>query len=103
MLRVAGRKFIGFETALLAQADAFGSAVSLDFFEVEDLYARMVEKKGALDGQYDLMMVPGDFYPTMIAEGLLLPINDLINQSPPENWPDAWPPSLLAYQQTRAG
>ncbi|MSS70259.1 MAG: extracellular solute-binding protein [Candidatus Latescibacteria bacterium] len=107
-LRLIGRKFVGFERALARQARAFAEAggvdVEMDFLEVEDLYDRMVARKGCLKPDYDLMLAATDWYPTLCAQKALAPLDASLADDPPQDWgKGGWTDSVLALQRDQAG
>ena len=106
-LRLIGRKFIGFERALARQARAFAEAggpeVEMTFLEVEELYDRMVARKGCLEPDDDLMLTVTDWYPTLIAQNALAPLDAFLSDDPPQDWGMGWTDSMLALQRDEAG
>lgn len=107
-LKLIGRRFVGFERALARQAAAFakagGAGVEMEFLEVEDLYERMVARKGCLRPDYDLMMTVTDWYPTLIAQRALAPLDAHLAADPPPDWATGgWTESVLALQRDGDG
>ena len=49
--------------------------------------------------RYDVMAAITDFMPEFIGGGYLEPLDSLIENDPPEGWPDDFPDSLLRYQK----
>jgi multiple sugar transport system substrate-binding protein len=107
-LKLIGRKFVGFERALAGQAAAFaeagGAGVEMEFLEVEDLYDRMVARKGCLGPDCDLMLTVTDWYPTLIAQKALAPLDAFLAGDPPQDWgAGGWTDSMLSLQRDDAG
>ncbi|MFE5320581.1 extracellular solute-binding protein [Paenibacillus sp. NPDC056579] len=101
-LKLISREFEGFEASFRVQADHFekltGCVVEREFEEIHRLYDRMIAGKEALNGGHDLFLCVTDWLPEAIEQGLLLPLDDLIRENPPEGWPDAWAPSMRGLQ-----
>ena len=103
-LRLIGRQFVGFERSFSRQAKAFveagGTDVVTAFIEVEDLYDRMVSRKGCLTPDYDLILAVTDWYPTLIAQGSLVPLDPFLKMDPPQDWEQGgWTESMLMLQR----
>ncbi len=102
-LRLISREFEGFEKSFSHQADAFARerpelAVRREFIEIERLYETMIAAEGARKPEYDLFLCVTDWLPEAIAKGLLTPLDDFVQSSPPDEWPDAWAASLRRLQ-----
>ena len=67
--------------------------------EVLTLYKEMVNGKGMLDDQIDIMTTVTDWFPEIFQNNLATILNPYISEDPPEGWPDAWPESLLDLQK----
>lgn len=105
-LRLAGRDFAGFRNALARQAEAFEQQpLTLDgsWLDLPDLERLLLHERAAGGGELDLVLAVTDWLPELIAEGQLLPLDDLLADAPPEGWPDAYAPSLLDLQRDGAG
>ena len=103
-LRLISRQFVGFERSFSRQAKAFveagGTEVVTEFLEVEDLYDRMVSRKGCLTSDFDLILAVTDWYPTLIAQGALVPLDPLLKADPPLDWEQGgWMESMLMLQR----
>ena len=67
--------------------------------EVHTLYMDMVNKKGMLDDQIDIMTTVTDWFPEIFENNLATNLNPYISSNPPEGWSGAWPDSLLGLQK----
>ncbi len=106
-LKVIARAFEGFERAFARQAAAFraagGPEVEFEFLDIEAIYERMIAGDGCHNGAADVLMLVTDWYPQLLQEGALAPLDDLLAAEPPPDWPHAWSESLLALQRDDAG
>ncbi len=68
--------------------------------EVHTLYMNMVNNKGMLDDNIDIMTTVTDWYPEIFEKKLATLLNPYIAKDPPEGWSDGWPQSLLQLQKS---
>ena len=68
--------------------------------EVHTLYMNMVNNKGMLDDNIDIMTTVTDWYPEIFEKKLATLLNPYIAKDPPEGWSDGWPESLLQLQKS---
>ena len=107
-LNLIYRVFDGFERALTAQAEAYrvdhpGFELRLESLDVPPLYERMIAHRGCLSGEYDLFLAVTDWFPELMRDGLVLPLDERLEADPPPGWPNAWPASLRGLQQDAEG
>jgi len=107
-LNLIYRVFDGFDQALTRQAADYqtsqpGFALHLESLDVPSLYDTMIANRGCLSGNYDLFLAVTDWFPELIRDGLVLPLDDRLRRDPPLGWPDAWPASLRRLQQDTSG
>lgn len=106
-LKLIGRTFSTFENALARQIEAHviagGEPVECEFLEVEEIEERLVRGEAATDGSVDVVMLPGDWYPTLLAHEKLICLDEFLQNDPPRDWPEGWPASLRTLQCDRRG
>ncbi|WP_028548351.1 extracellular solute-binding protein [Paenibacillus sp. UNC451MF] len=106
-LRLISRQFEGFEASFAVQAEHFekltGWQVDREFEEIHRLYDRMVTGEEAASGTHDLFLCVTDWLPEAIQKGLLLPLDELLSEDPPEGWPEAWASSMQGLQTGKDG
>jgi len=107
-VRLLGRKFVGFEEALSIQAASFekeypGVEMALEFLEPQELYARTIADEELRAGDIDVTLTLTDWLPEAMQRRLLTPLDPFLKASPPDEWPDGWPPSLRHLQTDAAG
>lgn len=107
-LNLIYRKFDGFQRAFAEQAAAFreiepGFGLRLEAQDVPPLYRRMVAERGCLGDGYDLFLAVTDWLPELVRDELVTPLDDFLAESPPPDWPQGWPASLLGLQRDRQG
>ncbi|GCE07662.1 extracellular solute-binding protein [Dictyobacter aurantiacus] len=108
VLRLVGRSFVGFEQALAEQAAAFeqaypGVKVELTFREPQALYESTIARAELASGDIDVTLTLTDWLPEAMQRGLLVALDPLLEQAPPEGWPDGWSPSLRSLQRDAGG
>ncbi|HET8828461.1 MAG TPA: extracellular solute-binding protein [Pelobium sp.] len=107
--RIAVRKFAPFESALKKLWDAFCKEqnvtvpVEMVAFELHDLYYQTVSQKGLKDGSWDIAHLNTDWIFDAVNEKAVLDLKPLIDQNPPQNFPDGWHSSLLKLQNINDG
>ncbi|MGX6450040.1 extracellular solute-binding protein, partial [Patulibacter sp. S7RM1-6] len=91
-----GREFAPWARALRRQAAASPDPVTLDdaWLPLPDLHERLLGQDAARDGGVDLILVPTDWLAELIDDGHLLPLAG----GRPDDWEDAWTPSLRGLQ-----
>ncbi|XEC92636.1 extracellular solute-binding protein [Paenibacillus tarimensis] len=107
-LKLISREFSGFERSFAAQAAHFTRlrpewGIDCEFEEIHRLYNRMVKGREAEQGDYDLFLCVSDWLPEAIRGQLLVPLDEFLEQDPPEDWPDAWSPSMRQLQTGEDG
>jgi multiple sugar transport system substrate-binding protein len=103
-LSLIARQFVGFERAFARQVAAYRvehpqAEVRFEYLDVPPLYDRMVEQRGALDGQHDLFLAVTDWLPRLMRDGLIVCLDDYLQSDPPPDWPEGWPVTLRRLQQ----
>ncbi len=107
-LRLIYRRFDGFERAFRRQAAAYQERqpefrLRLEALDVPPLYRRMIAERGCLEPEHDLFLAVTDWLPELIRDRLVEPLDGFLAASPPAEWPDGWPPSLLGLQRDAQG
>ena len=107
-MKLIYRVFDGFERAFTQQAAAYaqthpGFALDLAALDVPPLYDKMIAKRGCLTDEYDLFLAVTDWFPELIRDRLVTPLDEYLRADPPPGWPDAWPASLRCLQQDADG
>jgi multiple sugar transport system substrate-binding protein len=111
-LRLVGRPFEGFETALQRQMDDFAASTDADVrFEREhrplpEIHEDLLATGDIADGRYDLLLCLSDWLPMVADEGLVRPLGDVLDANPPPDWPEGWAESLrglMAYDGATYG
>jgi multiple sugar transport system substrate-binding protein len=103
-LRVAIRKFRGFEIAIERQfaswTEASGSALELEYvsLDLNPLVESLFADRGLKRGEFDVAFICTDWLADASAEGALLDLAPLMAADPVPGYPDAWAPSLLRQQ-----
>jgi len=102
-LKLISREFDGFARSFAEQAKHFekrhpGMSVEREFSEIHRLYDQMIAGREALSSDYDLMLCTTDWVPEAIHQQLLTPLNDFLDEDPPEGWPEAWSDSMRGLQ-----
>ncbi|MGY2876532.1 multiple sugar transport system substrate-binding protein [Marmoricola sp. URHA0025 HA25] len=104
-LVVLGRAFDGFERSFSTQLGSLDDLPARhELVEISELEERVVgDGSAATSGEYDVLLLITDWLPHLIAEGLLLPLDDAFAEQAPDGWPDAWVPALRELQQDADG
>jgi multiple sugar transport system substrate-binding protein len=103
-LRVAIRKFRGFEIAIERQfaswKQASGSPLELEHasLDLNPLVETLFADRGLKNGAFDVAFICTDWLADAAAEGALLDLAPLMAANPVPDYPDAWAPSLLRQQ-----
>jgi len=100
-LHVAGRRFEPFARALDRQLAAFAQPLEpvASWHELGELRALLLEDGALRDGSLDLALVPTDWLAELIDDGHVAPLADAL----PDDWEQAWTPSLRGLQTDAAG
>lgn len=107
-LRILYRTFDGFERALSQQAEAFRRerpdvSFYIEALDPEALYERMVQERGVLQPDCDIMLILTDWLPELMSFNGLVQLNSYLQNSPPPDWPHGWSESLQTLQRDAAG
>ncbi|MFY0628341.1 MAG: extracellular solute-binding protein [Reichenbachiella sp.] len=104
-MRIAVRKFDPFESALQKQWEAFcqstGCTLTLEAIpmDLHPLYeATLGKEDGLVKGKWDIAYLNTDWITEAKENGKLWKLNDMINEKPPEEFPEGWSDSLLGMQ-----
>ena len=103
-LRVAIRKFRGFEIAIERQfanwKQASGSPLELEYesLDLNPLVKALFADQGLTRGEFDVAFICTDWLADAAAEGALLDLAPMMAADPVPGYPDAWAPSLLRQQ-----
>lgn len=98
-LKLICRQQEAFERALHAQIQGFEAEhtdvkIECEFLPIHDHYEKMVERGGALSGDYDLFFCCTDWLPTVIGQNKLICLDPFLKQKPPADWPEGWHPAM---------
>ncbi|OMQ07817.1 extracellular solute-binding protein [[Flexibacter] sp. ATCC 35103] len=108
-IRIAVRKFDPFENTLQKLWDLFclkyNIAVEAEMvpLELHDLYEETITNKGLKNGKWDIAHINTDWIFDAVNEKAVLDLTSLINQNPPQDYPEGWHNSLLHLQQIKSG
>ena len=107
-LKLAYRTFEGFDRALERQIRHFRDThssyeIERRDFDLPALHSLMVDGNGCTNGEWDLFICSTDWLPHMMAAEQLLPLNDFLEKSPPEDWPSGWSRTVLDFQTDEQG
>lgn len=109
-LKIIAFDFKGFREALHRQAELLkersGGKYEVEFEFIpsyEKLYEKMIKEGGVFSGEYDVFLCLTDWIPELIRKKGLTPLNDFIEEKPPEGWPNVWSRSLLSLQVDAEG
>jgi len=102
-LRLATRTQETFERAFAIQIADFQKTHPEVEFEVvarpiHDHYDAMIGAGEAASPDFDLFLCVTDWLPEAIAKGQIAPLNNYIDQNPPQDWPQGWHPAMLGLQ-----
>jgi multiple sugar transport system substrate-binding protein len=107
--RIAVRKFAPFESALQKLWDAFCKEqnvtvpVEMVAFELHDLYYQTITQNGLKNGYWDIAHLNTDWIFDAVNKNAVLDLKPLINENPPQDFPNGWHNSLLKLQQINNG
>jgi len=105
--RIAVRKYQPFETAIRAQWEAFEmkvhSGLTLDLvpLELPALEDALFTSKGMASGEWDTCFIPTDWIASMYAQKCAVDLLPLLENEPPNDYPEGWHPSLLRLQRIK--
>jgi len=108
-IRIAVRKFDPFETTLQKLWDSFCLKNNITIeaemipLELHDLYEETITNKGLINGNWDIAHINTDWIFDAANEKAVLDLTPLINQNPPQDYPQGWHQSLLHLQQINNG
>jgi multiple sugar transport system substrate-binding protein len=107
-IRLIYRTFEGFERALARQTEQFRQqhpevTFVLEPLDPEALYEKMVQGRGVLQPDYDIMLILTDWLPELMAFGGLARLNEYLQAAPPPDWPGGWSESMRVLQRDDAG
>jgi len=94
-VRLLGRTWDAFEQSVAAHAQAWpGGAVAAIWVALPELEERVLHTTACRDGSTDVVLVVTDWLPQLVADGSLLPLDDLLDAAPPDDWPQGWSDSM---------
>lgn len=102
--RIAARKFPPFESAIRKQWDAFeareqtGLVLDAQAFDLHPLADILFEQQGLARGEWDVAFLNTDWMASASSSRAVLNLAPLINENPPDGYPDAWTSSVLRLQ-----
>ena len=104
-LRVAVRRFDPFESSIRKQWSDFdarertGLELELEPLDLHPLYETTLQREGLKRGEWDSAFLNSDWFAACHSSGALLDLQPLVAADPPEGYPSAWAPNLLALQR----
>lgn len=102
--RIAVRRFAPFERALPKIWDRFvertGCALQPEFvaMDLHPLHEALFESGGLRNGDWDIALIITDWLAEAYESRALADLRPFLEGNPPEDYPDGWTRSLLAYQ-----
>lgn len=108
-IRIAIRKFDPFESTLQKLWDLFCLKNNITIeaemipLELHDLYEETIAQNGLKNGDWDIAHLNTDWIFDAVNAKAVLDLNPLINENPPQNYPEGWHQSLLHLQQINGG
>jgi multiple sugar transport system substrate-binding protein len=105
LFRIAVRKFEPFESALAKQWEIFEqryrTGLTLDAMplDLHPLHESLFVNRGLQVGDWDAAMISTDWLAQAADQKGLVDLTPLIEQSPPQGYPNAWSDSLLRLQK----
>lgn len=106
-LRIAVRQFEPFSRSVAEMWDDYcaqtGCSLTIDAVSMDlyPLYNAMIGNGGMKAGDWDICMINTDWIAEAYEEGHLLDLKSMLAANPPENYPQGWTESLLAFQDFR--
>lgn len=103
-LRIAIRKFDGFERSITRQYESFqaatGCPLELDYelLDLNPLVDSLFTKGGLKDGTWDVAFVVTDWIADAVAQEALLDLAPLMDANPVPDYPEGWSPALTWFQ-----
>jgi multiple sugar transport system substrate-binding protein len=107
--RIAVRKFDPFEITLHKLWEAFCNEynctmeVEMIPLELHDLYDATITENGLKNGDWDIAHLNTDWIVDAVNNKAVENLTPFIAQTPPDNFPEGWHPSLLHLQQIENG
>ncbi len=107
-LNIVYRTFDGFERSFAQQAAQFQALHPDVQFNIvprdpERLYETLIQERGFLKPDFDVMLALTDWLPEMMKAGGFVPLNAYLDSAPPQDYPQGWSPSLLELQRDAQG
>lgn len=108
VLKIAIRKFDGFERSIIEQFEAWRSRTALDVtlewqsFDVEELAIELFDRSTLANGIWDIAFVCTDWLATAAEGRHLFDLAPMMKIEPVPDYPSGWSPALLKAQ-TRNG
>lgn len=108
ILKLISREYEGFDRSFSQQSSVFTDnnsdvEVKREFIDVHGLYNQLVASDGANSLDYDLFLCVTDWLPELIGNCGLVPLNQYLENDPPDGWPDAWSQSMKGMQTDNDG
>ncbi|MCC6943901.1 MAG: extracellular solute-binding protein [Thermomicrobiales bacterium] len=104
-LRLAIRKFEGFERAIQRQwadfAETTGCSFELEFesLDLNPLVDALFTRQGLRNGDFDIAFIVTDWIADAVASGALLDLAPFMQERTVDGYPEAWPASLTRFQE----
>lgn len=101
-VRLIARDFEGFRRAVDVQADRWpNGSVSARWLALPDLERLLLHDGSAQRGEFDLALVVSDWIPQLVEDGAVRPVDDLLDEAPPADWPAGWASSMRSLTRYR--
>lgn len=104
-LRIAVRKYDPFQSAMKKIWHKFkqeyNCTIEAEFvaLDLHPLYEELIDKNGLKNGDWDITFINTDWIAEAVEYGHVENLNQFFEKSAPQQYPDAWSPSLLRMQE----
>ncbi len=107
--RIAVRRFVAFEHAILRQFEDFvrvhkvDARLEMEQFDLNPLHEALFQRRELAKGDWDIAFISTDWIAEAQAEGLIENLDPFLARRPIPDFPQAWSPSLLKLQRFENG
>lgn len=108
-IRIAVRKFNPFESAIRKQFADFSAThlndvhIEIEALDLNPLHDALFARNCLRDGSFDIAFLSTDWISQAQQANLIENLTPYLERTPIADFPDAWSPSLLKFQQFRGG
>jgi multiple sugar transport system substrate-binding protein len=108
-IRIAVRRFVSFETAIVRQFEDFvrtqgvDARIEIEPMDLNPLHEALFQRRELAHGQWDIAFVSTDWIAEAQALGLIEDLKPYLARQPIPDFPGAWSPSLLGLQSYAGG